>query len=144
VAAVVRKQCVKCGKNKDVTKGFKTPRGRVCITCQRGSRRASTKNQRLQESFNITHEQWQRLLAWNDGKCWICFGTRSVFDTDHDHALERAGMPIEDTIRGLLCRRCNRRLLPSCKDDVKILSRAMWYLTCARDIAQELLRGEAN
>jgi hypothetical protein len=135
----VRKQCVKCGKNKDVMKGFKTPRGRVCITCQRGSRRASTKDARLKESFNITMEQWQQLLTYGGGGCWICGGYRPTYDVDHDHALEKAGMPIEATIRGLLCKRCNRRLLPSCKDDVQILEQAIWYLKNARECAQRVL-----
>jgi len=29
---------------------------------------------------------------------------------DHDHALERRGIPMRDTVRGLLCSECNRFL----------------------------------
>ena len=133
------KVCAKCGRNRDAAKFYKTPRGRVCVTCQKGNRRLTTKNVRLQETFNITMEQWQELLKHGDGLCWICQGERLTYDTDHDHALEKLGVPIEETIRGLLCKRCNRRLLPSCKDDIKILERAIWYLMYAREVAQQVL-----
>lgn len=131
--------CTRCGQNKNVETGYKTPRGRVCKTCQKGGRRASTKNARLQESFNITMDQWQALLQSQGGVCAICRGKRPMYDTDHDHGLERAGMSIEQTIRGLLCKRCNRRLLPAALDDVEILGRAIDYLTYARDRAQMVL-----
>ena len=133
--------CTKCGRNKNVETGYKTPRGRVCKTCQRTGRSATTKDARLQESFNISMKQWQALLKWQGGVCWICRGKRPMYDTDHDHAMERAGFPIEETIRGLLCRRCNRRLLPSCKDDVSILVRTIDYLsTRHHEEVQRVLR----
>lgn len=121
--------CTRCKRNKNVETGYKTPRGRVCVTCQKGGRRHTTKDARLQESFNISMEQWQALLASQGGLCAICRGKRPMYDTDHDHGLQKAGVPIEKTIRGLLCKRCNRRLLPSCKDDVKILLAAIEYLS---------------
>lgn len=43
------------------------------------------------------------------------------------------------SIRGLLCRRCNRRLLPSCRDTVVILERAIDYLQAECEPAQRLL-----
>jgi len=136
--------CARC-HNGRVLSRYVGARGRICDTCRAGTRRAGSKDQRLKATFNITHEQWLRLLAYNDGKCWICNGKRKgkggtpLYDTDHDHAMEKAGVPIEETIRGLLCKRCNRRLLPSALDRVDILERAIWYLLHAHAIAQEIL-----
>lgn len=145
MAVRAMRRCTRCGRNKNVETGYKTPRGRVCITCQKGSRRHTTKDARLQESFNITMEQWQALLKWQGGKCAICKGKRPMYDTDHDHGLQKAGVPIEHTIRGLLCKRCNRRLLPSCLDDVRILLAAINYLspTHLRNV-QGILRDARN
>ena len=139
--AKVMRVCTKCGRNKNVETGYRTPRGRVCKTCQRTGRSATTKDARLQESFNITMTQWQALLKWQGGVCWICQGKRPMYDTDHDHALEKLGLPIEQTIRGLLCKRCNRRLLPAAQDSIKILLRAIQYLSRTHlERVQEVLR----
>lgn len=138
--AKVMRVCTKCGRNKNVETGYKTPRGRVCVTCQKGGRRHTTKDARLQETFNITMKQWQAMLKAQGGVCAICKGKRPMYDVDHDHALERAGVPIEQTIRGLLCRRCNRRLLPAAKDSITILQRAINYLHYGLIHTQEVLR----
>ncbi len=138
--AKVMRVCTKCGRNKNVETGYKTPRGRVCVTCQKGGRRHTTKDGRLQETFNITMVQWQAMLKAQGGVCAICKGKRPMYDVDHDHKLEKCGVPIEQTIRGLLCRRCNRRLLPAAKDDIGILLRAIEYLNFGREAAQEAMR----
>lgn len=143
------RKCRRCGLNRNVDRYVGT-RGRTCDTCRTSTRRVGTKDQRLQETYNITHEEWLLLLAWNDGKCWICNGVRKgkgglpLYDTDHDHALERAGIPIRECLRGLLCKRCNRRLLPGCLDSVEILMRAIWYLRHGNEVAQAILRGDAE
>ncbi len=143
------RKCVKCGLNRNVHR-FTSARGRTCDTCRRASRRRGGKDARLQEDYGITMEQWERLLAYNEGRCWICDGVRKgkgggpAYDTDHDHALERQGTPTEYTVRGLLCKQCNRRLLPSCKDSIRILERAIWYLLNAHRVAQEILWGDMS
>jgi len=55
---------------------------------------------------------------------------------DHDHKLEKllieSGIdPIDAarmSVRGLLCKRCNRRLLPAATDKQEVLARAITYL----------------
>jgi hypothetical protein len=68
------------------------------------------------------YEAW---LKAQGGVCAICHSTtpsrrRKFFDIDHDH--------ITGTVRGLLCETCNRAL-GLFKDDPKILSRAICYLS---------------
>jgi len=121
-----RRPCGKCGKNR--AERFFTPRGRICMFCKRDKRRRSTKDRRLNETYGISMEDYDRILALQGGKCAICKGTRKVYDVDHDHAAERDGLPTRMTVRGLLCRRCNKRLLPASKDDVQILANAIVYL----------------
>jgi len=72
------------------------------------------------------------------GKCAICCGYRKgSYDVDHDHRLEKRFIaegydPLKarrESIRGLLCKRCNRRLLPASLDRPDILEQAIEYLT---------------
>lgn len=133
--------CTKCGRNRQI-KFYKTPRGRVCVTCQKGGRRNSTKHARLMETFGISMDEWQALLRAQNGTCAICHGKRPMYDVDHDHGLERAGVPIRDTIRGLLCKRCNRRLLPAAQDTPAVLISAVSYLEHGRDRAQRILNAQ--
>lgn len=60
---------------------------------------------RLRDSFNLTIAEWEIILAFQLGVCWICgkkqkSGKRLA--TDHRH--------IDGLVRGLLCSQCNRLL----------------------------------
>ena len=122
-----RRTCTKCGLNR-AEKFYSTSRARVCDRCKRQGRSRTTKNVRLSETYGIDMGDYDRLLAHQGGVCAICQGKRTVFDVDHDHAAERAGIPIRKCVRGLLCRRCNRRLLPAALDKVAVLHSAVEYL----------------
>jgi hypothetical protein len=80
------------------------------------------------KTYGITGEQYMALLAAQDGKCFICEkapkSKRLAVDHDHDIPLGEPGH-----VRGLLCRRCNHRLLGSAHDATRILYRAIEYLT---------------
>ncbi len=84
---------------------------------------ASARDRRLLANYGITHEDYLRILAEQGGGCAICGTpppkTRSL-DVDHSHT--------EGTLRGLLCSRCNQRLLPAALDDPELLARAAAYL----------------
>ena len=124
---VKRRPCSKCGKNR-AEKFYTSTRGRVCSTCRRSSARAGARDARLQATYGITQAEYEQRLAKQGGKCAICGGTRRTnLDVDHDHAKERAGIPTRDTIRGLLCRRCNK-LLASVRDKPEVLRAAAEYL----------------
>lgn len=140
--------CVRCGNNRNKSR-FLGTRGRICDRCRSDSAHHTTKNTRLQQTYGITLEEWRAILAAQGNTCAICGGTRRGkrgrprYDVDHDHALERAGLPMRECIRGLLCPRCNRDLLPACRDDVAILYAAIGYLKAQREKTQAVLNGRA-
>lgn len=83
----------------------------------------------MEETYGITTEDYNALLEAQGGRCAMCGGKRSYnLDVDHDHALEKAGLPLRETIRGLLCKQCNRRILRSVRDDIGLLEAAIAYL----------------
>ena len=79
-------------------KAWKDANPKMHVTAQRKSH--------LKRSFGITIEDYDRMLVEQNGGCAICGGKQSerykFFDIDHDH--------ITLTVRGLLCRRCNRAI----------------------------------
>lgn len=130
------RQCSKCGKNRQL-KFYKTPRGRVCVTCQRRRTSYASRETRLWETYGITLEEYDAMLEVQGGSCAICYRKpRYNMDVDHDHAIERVFLEAGYnavrakycSIRGLLCKPCNRRLLPSAKDDPSVLWSAIFYL----------------
>lgn len=94
--------------------------------------------------------EWQALLQAQGGVCAICKGKRPTYDVDHDHKLEKAlrEMGVDPllatrmSVRGLLCKRCNRRLLPASLDSDVILTAAMDYL--GTPPAQSILTGSLD
>lgn len=121
-----RRPCSKCGRNR-AEKFYVSPRGRVCSTCRKKRTRGTSKNVRLVETYDITLKEWNAILDLQGGVCAICSGRRSTYDTDHDHQSEKQN-GTRASVRGILCRRCNRRLLPGCTDSIDILVRAIAYL----------------
>ena len=81
----------------------------------------------IQRRWGIDYDA---LLALQGGRCAICGAlpkTRRLH-VDHDHDKERAGVPLPETVRGLLCIRCNHDLLGAAHDDPAIVLRAYHYL----------------
>lgn len=84
----------------------------------------------LKRDYGITLEQYNTMLAAQNGACKICEntspGTRSQsvnFSVDHCHKTKR--------IRGLLCTSCNRGI-GHFKDDPALMRRAADYLSSAK------------
>jgi hypothetical protein len=73
-----------------------------CKTCHREGARAS----RYKLLYNITVEEYERILAFQDGKCAIC--QKSAEAGKHKLAVDHCH--ISGLIRGLLCWRCNKAL----------------------------------
>ena len=71
------------------------------------SKRELAKDRRLRKKYGLTLEQWKIMLWKQQGRCKICersfMEKRRRAQTDHDHKTGR--------VRGLLCFRCNHRLL---------------------------------
>lgn len=136
MATSTRRKCEGCGKNRQL-RFFRGKRGTVCVTCQRKRRRNYSRDTRLMETYGITGEEYEALLEAQGGVCAICGGKRPYnLDVDHDHAVEQAlvnqGVPpieaVRRSIRGLLCKVCNRHLLPAVHDQVGLLMSAARYL----------------
>lgn len=79
----------------------------------------------LRQKFNLTLEQYEVLLAKQNGTCAICSVTHShgrKLSVDHCHKTGK--------IRGLLCAQHNTAL-GSFKDDINDLYKAIEYLKAA-------------
>ncbi len=83
--------------------------------------RRSRHNSHLKEAYGITIEQYDQVLASQQGKCAICKGGTSKrhFAVDHNHK--------NGNVRGLLCARCNTGLARF-MDDITNIRRAVRYL----------------
>lgn len=118
--AAKRRTCPKCGKTR-ITTQYKSPRARICTPCQKQRTQAYSREQHLLETYGLSLNDYTVLFEAQGGKCFICKGARTYnLHVDHCHKTGR--------IRGLLCKMCNKRLLPSVRDDVARLKRAILYL----------------
>lgn len=82
-------------------------------TALQEARYQGQKNARLQSRYGITLLDYDKIKAHQGGKCALCgvaTGKAKALSVDHDHALEDAGLPMRETVRGLLCGPCNRNL----------------------------------
>ncbi|MFJ7329048.1 endonuclease VII domain-containing protein [Streptomyces cyaneofuscatus] len=113
------RKCTKCARNRAVR--FFTPKGRVCSTCRKETRRASSHEARVTATYGLEPGEFQALMDYQGGVCAICRQPRRYrLDVDHDH---QTGL-----VRGLTCRLCNRRILPGAKDNPETLRSAASYL----------------
>lgn len=77
----------------------------------------------LKKKYGITPDQYAAILEKQEGRCFICLckPKSKRLAVDHDHKTNK--------IRGLLCSRCNHKLLGSANDSIEMLQRAIDYLT---------------
>lgn len=89
-----------------------------CRPCQRSYNR----ERRVKIEFGLTWDEYELLMACQDFRCAICGGKprKHALSIDHDHKTGE--------IRGLLCGRCNHRLLGAANDDPARLRKAADYL----------------
>ncbi|MEU4920286.1 endonuclease VII domain-containing protein [Streptomyces parvus] len=115
------RECARCGKNR-AERFFVSTRGRICATCRKAKRRAASRSTHLQATYGLSVEDYERLLAYQGGRCAICREKRRTnLAVDHCHKTE--------AVRGLLCARCNGQLLArGSRDRPDVLRRAAEYL----------------
>ena len=131
------KTCTKCGEHKSLdlfvkNKKMKDGRSSWCKSCKQAYQKkwlSEDKNRRRRHAykanFGITIEDYDRMLAQQDGKCAICSTTDpggrydSHFMVDHDHET--------GDVRGLLCFKCNTAL-GKFNDNLATLEAAVLYL----------------
>lgn len=94
-------------------------------------RRLSARKRHLRSKYNITPEDYDRMLETQKGLCIGCERHYSEFKLplliDHDHACCPTNKSCGKCIRGLLCTECNG-LLGYGKDNPEILKRLIKYL----------------
>ncbi|MEV3860730.1 endonuclease VII domain-containing protein [Streptomyces sp. NPDC050095] len=113
------RRCARCEKNR--AERFFTPKGRVCSTCKKSSRRRASHEARVTRTYGLAPGEYQALMEYQGHVCAICKQTRSYrLDVDHDH---KSGL-----VRGLTCRLCNRRILSGARDEPEVLRNAAAYL----------------
>ncbi|MFF3453265.1 endonuclease VII domain-containing protein [Streptomyces sp. NPDC002730] len=115
------RECTKCGKSR-AERFYTSSRGKVCSSCRKSSRRAAARNARIQKTYGLSAEDYQKLFEFQGGRCAICQETRKTnLAVDHCHKTE--------AVRGLLCARCNSQLLArGARDRAQVLRRAADYL----------------
>lgn len=100
----------------------------ICIDCGRKRHKnwdtkEKQKNRALKNAFNLSLEEYNKILQEQDYKCAICGSItpkgKGSFHVDHCHA---SGM-----IRGLLCHYCNVGL-GNFRDNIELLDKAKKYL----------------
>jgi hypothetical protein len=131
------RKCTTCGKNRQL-QFYATERARICDDCKKKTRRKAGRATHLKGRYKISPEDYKKLLDAGNGVCWICKGSRPYnLAVDHSHVHELL-LGTRASIRGLLCKRCNK-LLRDVRDDAELLKSAKEFLLTARYRAQELL-----
>lgn len=88
----------------------------------------------LKKHYGLTVEQFEKLLARNHGRCWIC---------DKDNAKGRSGKPVVDhchdskKVRGILCDWCNT-MLGALGDTIQKLQESMARFVKYLEAAEKL------
>lgn len=108
------------GQHNRAEKFFK-PKGRVCFSCQKSGSKETAHDKRVQDLYGLGPGEYKALLEAQGGVCAICGRKpRYKMDVDHSHA--------NNLVRGLLCKLCNRRILPAARDEPATLRKAAEYL----------------
>ncbi|GAB4588702.1 endonuclease VII domain-containing protein [Nocardia sp. IFM 10818] len=122
-----KKRCKDCEAEGVTTRRPANYPGPRCASHHR-QRRAATREtahgRHLETTYGITKAEYQAILAHQGGKCAICqraTGARRRLAVDHSHA--------DGTVRGALCKPCNRNVLGHLRDDPAAFRRAIDYLT---------------
>lgn len=148
----MNKVCSKCGETKPPS-GFYPRAATVkdglhphCKDCAKASSKqwrldnparakAASRAGSLRRMYSLTPEQYESLLAAQQGRCATClrFPGGAFLAVDHDHA---TGL-----VRGLLCTVCNHRLLARHRGEpgAWLFDRAARYLR--NPPAQDIMRG---
>lgn len=113
-----RSYCVKCSVIR---------RREAAKTYRDSDRGAAAKLRKRLKAYNLTEDEYYKLLDRQDGKCAVCGQIPDVFHIDHDHRCCPAGESCGRCVRGLLCSRCNQGI-GFLQDDFRVAYSAYAYL----------------
>ncbi len=100
----------------------------------------------LRRTYGITEAEYEKILKWQHGKCWICHTApkKRRLHVDHEHVKrdKKADPKLKRTkVRGLLCWGCNTAIAKF-GDDSNRLRNAADYID--EWPAQAVLKEELN
>lgn len=111
--------CAQCDRNR-AERFYASAKARKCADCLRRNRSNTAHAGRIERTYGLTADDYQRLIEYNYGACHGCSGQRDYrLNVDHDH---QTGY-----VRGALCRRCNK-VLRDVRDMPGVLLGLLEYL----------------
>jgi hypothetical protein len=130
--------CAVCGPNTEIY--FMPGRAYWCCKVQKRAKNRASAARRYdtarnsavgrKSKYGVTQEQFDNMLARQDGKCAVCFtadpGVKG-WHIDHDHACCPGRKSCGRCVRGLLCSNCNTAL-GLLGDSIERLLSAIAYL----------------
>ena len=103
---------------------------RRCHYARKRHRSAVSASGAVRRLYGWAQAEVDALRGAQRGRCAICrrrVGVVKRGAVDHNHAMERAGIPVRLTVRGILCSTCNR-YLGHIADNPEVAVRMFWYL----------------
>ena len=135
------KICSTCGQEKELAQyGRRTGRkdhlvASRCRECLRVARQHYVSensdkilDQKYRRDYNISLDQYNAMLAEQDGKCALCHGKSDIrLAVDHDRNCCPGRKSCGSCVRKLLCRRCNQTL-GLIEENAELLQRMIDYV----------------
>src|SRR5690606_4327761 len=135
------RRCVDCEKEGVRTRRKAPFPGPRCATHNRAVRKqrsSARKANHVEETYNITEDQYWELYDAQGGLCYICGrvqgqnrdgsnGRRKRLSVDHDHSCCNGPKSCGKCVRGLLCTTCNK-FLGWIRDNPQAMERGAYYL----------------
>lgn len=127
------KRCKDCEAEGVTTKRKAPYPGPRCTTHhrrQKSRRREYSHRQHIEETYNISYDQYWAIYDSQGGRCYLCrraTGMRRKLSVDHDHSCCPKNTSCGQCVRGLLCSTCNN-IYGHLRDDVAAFQRAIDYL----------------
>lgn len=130
-------KCIDCLRDGVVGRKRPAPHpGPRCFTHHHAIKRTRSmvrKAAHVENNFGITEGEYQQLLRYQGGVCYICRMKpgKKRLAVDHDHSCKLGHDPKKGCrycVRGLLCRNCNRNILGRLHESVEALLRAVDYI----------------
>lgn len=129
----VARKCQRCGLNRQL-RFYVSSRGRVCITCQKKSRKTTARKTHLTRTYGMSDEFAKKLLEFQGNVCAVSKEPRKYnLALDHDHSKPDG----PESWRGFVTKKVNK-LLRDGRDDPELFDALAAYLR--NPPAQELLR----